>query len=118
MPNIYNFDHLYRRTKGATGLTGSTVRISLGRIGAKTVRVLTHATIENLTSAFTKLRIGIKNVGIDYYLDELQTIAANELVVSKSDILLGEGDQFFTEFTGTTTGDVLVMNCIGWEQAI
>ena len=46
------------------------------------------------------------------------TLAANELAVSKSDILLGEGDVFFAELTGTTDGDILVMTCVGWESGL
>ncbi|GAJ15430.1 unnamed protein product, partial [marine sediment metagenome] len=38
-----------------------------------------------------------------------------ELAVSRSDILLGEGDVFFADLIGTTTGDSLVMSCLGWE---
>ncbi len=118
MFNINEFDQLYRRKKRGLGVTGSLVRISLTRVKAKKLRVLTHVAVENTTSAFTKVRLGIKNVGIDYYLDELQTISANELCVSKSDILLMDGDEFFAEFTGTTDDDVLVMVVNGWEKNI
>ena len=96
-------------------MTGSAVRIKLTRIKPQKIRVLSHVTVDNRTSAYTKCRLGISNGGINHYLDELQTIAANELAVSKSDIILGQGDEFFAELTGTTTNDVLVMTCIGWE---
>ena len=114
--NVNDFDRLYRRTKTGIGVTGSAVRLRLEPIRAKTLRVLTHVTVENLTSAYTKCRLGIVNGGSDHYLDELTTIAADELTVSRSDIILGEGDYFFAELTGTTTGDILVMTCIGWEK--
>ena len=116
MPNIFDFTALYRRTKHAAGLTGSVVTISLGRVSANTLRVLTHVTVENKTSAYTRVRLGIDAGGLNHYIDELITVAAAELVVSRSDILLGEGDVFFTELTGTTTGDVLVFTAIGWKQ--
>lgn len=96
-------------------MTGSAVRIKLTRIKPQKIRVLSHVTVDNRTSAYTKCRLGISNGGINHYLDELQTIAANELAVSKSDIILGQGDEFFAELTGTTTNDVLVMTCVGWE---
>lgn len=115
MLNINSFSRLYRRTKRGLGVTGSAVRISLTRIKPQRIRVLSHVTVDNRTSAYTKCRLGISNGGINHYLDELQTIAANELAVSKSDIILGQGDEFFAELTGTTTNDVLVMTCIGWE---
>ena len=115
MPNINDFTQLYRRTVKGLGITGSTVRLKLNRIKAKKLRTLTHVSVENETTAYTKCRLGINNGGIDHYLDELQTIAKEELAVSRSDILLGEGDVFFAELTGTTDGDVLIMTCVGWE---
>lgn len=116
--NINNFDCLYRRTKTGLGITGEVVRLSLGPVPPNTLRVLTHVTVENKTNQYTKCRPGITTTGRDHYLDELQTIAANELAVSRSDILLGERDVFFAELTGTTNGDELIMTCIGWEQKL
>ena len=116
MRNINNFSRLYRRTKNGAGVTGSVVNIELDRIPARVLQILTHVTVENETSAFTKCRLAIKSGGRTHYLDELTTIAANELAVSRSDIILGEGDYFFAELTGTTDGDDLVMTCTGWEQ--
>ena len=113
--NINDFDQLYRRTVREKSDGETTVRLKLNRIKARKVRKLTHVTVENETTAYTKCRLGINNGGNDHYLDELITIAANELAVSRSDIVLGEGDVFFAELTGTTDGDVLIMTCIGWE---
>jgi len=115
MLTINSFSRLYRRTRRGAGVTGSAVRIESSRIKPNRVRVLSHVTVENETSAYTKCRLGIDNGGIYYYLDELQTIAAEELVISRSDIILGQGDVFFAEFTGTTDGDPLIMTCVGWE---
>lgn len=100
------------------GITGELVRLALNPIPPKKLRVLTHVTVENKTSPYTKCRLGITTTGRDHYLDELQTIAANELAVSRSDILLGERDVFFAELTGTDTGDDLVLTCVGWEQSL
>ena len=118
MPNINEFTRLYRRTKRELGVTGSAVRLELSRIKPRIVRVLSHVTVENETSAYTKCRLGITNGGIDHYLDELESIAAAELAVSRSDIILGEGDVFFAELTGTTTDDALKMTCVGWEGGL
>lgn len=98
------------------GVTGQLVRLALHPIEPKKLRVLTHVTVENKTSPYEKCRLGITSTGRDHYLDELQTIAANELAVSRSDILLGERDVFFAELTGTHNPDELVMTCVGWEQ--
>lgn len=116
--NINDFDRLFRRSISQKSDGSATVRLELGRIDARRVRKLTHVSIENKTIAYTKCRLGIKNAGIDHYLDELQNIAADELAVSRSDIILGEGDIFFAELTGTTSGDDLIMTCVGWEMKI
>lgn len=118
MPNIQDFDRLYRRRKTGVGVTGSVVRLRLSPISPKKLRVLTHVTVENQTTAYTKCRLGINNGGVDYYLDELQTILADELAVERSDILLGEGDYFFADLTGTTTDDKLILNAIGWTKKL
>ena len=116
--NINDFSRLYRRTRAEIGVDGAAVRIELSRIKPRVVRVLSHVSVENETNAYTKCRLGITNGGINHYLDELQTIAACELAVSRSDIILGEGDIFFAELTGTTSGDVLIMTCVGWEAQL
>ena len=113
--NINEFDQLYRRTITDKAGATSPHRIKLDRINARQLRVLSHVTVENRTTAYTKCRIGINNSGRDHYLDELITVAKEELAVSRSDILLGEGDVFFAELTDALDGDSLVMTCIGWE---
>lgn len=118
MSNIFDFDQIYRRTLRAYGVTGGVVKIKLDRVFPKTLLVLTHVTVENRSSPFTKVRLAIDAGGVIHYLDELITVAKDELVVSRSDILLGEGDSFYTEFTGTTTGDILVFTCIGWKKVL
>lgn len=116
--DVNKFELLYRHTAQGDGLSGSVVYLKLLPVKPGRVRVLTHVTVENRTTDYTKCRLGISRGALLYYLDELQDIEANELAVSRSDILLGEGDYFFAELTGTTTGDVLVMTCAGWEQGI
>jgi len=115
MKNVNGFDRLYRRTIRAAGVTGALVRLSDDPIQIQSYRVLSHVSVENQTTLFTKLRLGIHNRGVDYFLDELQIIAADELCVLRSDIVLGDGDRFFSELTGTTDSDVIVMNLVGWE---
>ncbi|GAG58535.1 unnamed protein product [marine sediment metagenome] len=116
--NINEFDQLFRRT--ITEKAGATDphRIKLDRVAARQVRVLTHVTVENTTLAYTKCRLGIESGGRDHYLDELDAPAADELAVSRSDIILGEGDIFFAELTGTAADQLLIMTCVGWEQAL
>lgn len=115
MPNINHLDRLYRRAITGVGIDGNPVRLCLDPVDTNVLRVLTHVTVENKTDDYDKLRMGIRRTGRDYYLDELTVVLQNELAVSRSDILLGEGDTFFAELTDIDGGDELVMNCIGWE---
>jgi len=118
MPNLFEFDRLYRRKKRASGSATADVRISLKPVGAKKLRVLTHVTVENQTDTTSEIRLGIHNQGEDYFLDEIKTVIAAELCVSRSDILLGEGDVFFARLSDTHDVDILVMTCVGWEQSL
>jgi len=115
MPNFGEFSRLYRQIIRGTGAAGELVRLELERVPPARLRFLTHVTVENLDNDYDLNRLGIKAGGTDYYLDELDTIEADELAVSRSDIPLGEGDIFFSELTGTSDGDKLVMVCVGWE---
>ena len=115
MHNINDFTQLFRRTVTKLSDGSTTFRLKLDRVEARKVRVLSHVTVENEISAYTKCRLGIDAGGRDHYMDELQNIAAKELAVSRSDIILGEGDVFFAELTGTSADDILIMTCVGWE---
>jgi len=114
--NINEFHRLYRSITFAFGLTTSTVYLYLPRVGPAKIRVLTHVTVESTVHGVDTIRLGIENLGVRYYLDELTTVAAAELCVSRSDILLGEGDRFFAELVGTSTGAKLIMTCVGWTK--
>lgn len=115
--NVFEFDRLYRRKVIGTGVTGSVVDVALDPVDSQNIRVLSHVTAENETNSFTKVRLAIKHHALTYYLDELDSPAAAELAVSRSDIFLGEMDILIAEFTGTTTGDILVLTAIGTEKA-
>ena len=115
MPNIYHVDRLYRRKVIGSGSTGETIRLDLDPVKPKTLRVLTHVTVENTLNDYTRVRLGIENRGQVHYLDELSSPAKEELAVSRSDILLGEVDVFFAQCVLTAANNTLEMNAIGWE---
>jgi len=116
--SIYDFDRLYRRKITDKAGATSPHYLKLGRVGAGRIRVLTHVTVENTESAYDKVRIGIENLGNVHYLDELSDPAEDELAVSRSDILLGEGDVFFAECEGCGDGEPLILTAIGWEAKL
>lgn len=116
--NIQDFTQLYRRTVNSVSDNATTFRLKLDRVEARKIRVLSHVTVENKTDGYTKCRLGIDAGGRDHYLDELTNPIKDELAVSRSDILLGEGDVFFAQLDEATVGDVLIMTCVGWEQSL
>lgn len=116
--NINDFDQLYRCTLREKAGATSPHRVKLVPVPAKRSRILTHVTVENQTHGYTKCRLGIHAGAKDHYLDELTDPLQNELAVSRSDILLGEGDIFFAELTDATCDDVLILTAIGWEAKL
>ena len=114
--SIYDFDRLYRRKITDKAGATSPHRLKLGRVGAGKIRVLTHVTVENTESTYDKVRLGIENLGNVFYLDELIAPAEDELAVSRSDMLLGEGDVFFAELEGCGEDEPLIMTCVGWDK--
>jgi len=112
---MYEIQHLYRRKVLGTGGVGETIRLDLDPVKAKTLRVLTHVTVENTANDYTRVRLGIDAIGVIHYIDELNSPTATELAVSRSDILLGEGDVFFAECILTAATNALILNAIGWE---
>ena len=113
--NIYDMERLYRRKVQGSGSTGETVRLDLDPVKAKTLRVLTHVTVENTENDYTRVRLGIDAIGVIHYLDELSSPTKDELAVSRSDILLGEGDVFFAQCVLSAANNTLILNAIGWE---
>lgn len=116
--DVNKFNRLYRRTITADGDGSKDVYLKLKPIAPGVLRVLTQVTVENQTDTTTKCRLGIDHGGIKHYLDELQNMTAGELAVSRSDILLGEGDCFFAKLEDTHDPDKLIMTCCGWEQRL
>lgn len=114
--NINEFDRLYRRRVNASGLTGSTVPLSLDPVDPGIIRTLTHVSIENKTSSYTKCRLSIFDGATDLFIDEADYPQQDELLMHKQDIILGQRDQLRATLTGTVTGDDLELLAVGWEQ--
>ena len=116
MLNLFEFDRLYRRKLRAIGDSSAVVYLQTSPLGPKRHRILTQVTVESIGAGYDILRIGVSNLGELYYLDELLNVADAELAVSRSEIILGDGDRFFAELTGTTDDKVLLMVLSGWEM--
>ena len=116
--NINDFDQLFRRTITQKADDADPYYLKLDRVNPRQIRVLTHVTVENQTDGYDKCRLGIDSGGRLHYLDELSNPLVNELAVSRSDIILGEGDVFFAELAGGIENDLVTMTCVGWELTL
>lgn len=114
--NVNNFDLLYRERVTALGVTGTDIYLALARVDAGRIRNITHVSIENKTSSYTKCRLSVYNGATDFLIDEAIYPAGAELLVHPKDILLGEGDVLRAHLTGCTTADLLELHAIGWEM--
>lgn len=115
MPNLNDFDRLYRRTITKKAGAADPYYLKLDTVPPRQVRVLTHVTVENKTDGYDTCRLGFDGNGRLHYLDELTSPLVTELAVSRSDIILMEGDVFFAELAGGIENDLVVMTCVGWE---
>lgn len=115
MHNLNSFDRLYRRTITEKAGAADPYYLKLDKVPPRRVRVLTHVTVENKTDGYDACRLGFDSRGRLHYLDELTKPLVTELAVSRSDIVLMEGDIFFAELAGGIEDDVVVMTCVGWE---
>jgi len=114
--NVNNFDLLYRERKNALGVSGSSVIIETDRVDPGRIRVITHLSVENKTSSYTKFRLSVWDGAVDFEIDEAIYPSAGELLVHSKDIILGEGDILRATLTGTSTGDLIELHAIGWEM--
>jgi hypothetical protein len=78
---------------------------------------VTHVAVENRTTAYTRLTIGVAG-GLDFYENEEEdSPAANNIYWTKSKFLIPAGKRLRARLTGCTSGDNLHMTYEGflWE---
>lgn len=81
------------------------------------IEKISIVSVENLTTAYTSLRIGIFDDGIFYPYFEEKNPVSGELYFTTNRIVLREGQQLQAELSGCTAGDHLEMYMHGiWEE--
>jgi len=68
---------------------------------------VSHISVEDQTTAYTNLRIGIKSVGEFIPVEEEKVPAAGEVYWSKNPMVFYEHERVCCRLTGCTSGDVL-----------
>jgi hypothetical protein len=76
-----------------------------------------HVAVENLTTGYTRLVIGVADGMSFYQKEEEDSPAANNIYWTRSYFLVPAGKKLRTRLTGCTAGDVLRMAYEGylWE---
>jgi hypothetical protein len=69
--------------------------------------IVDHVSVENETTAYTNLRVGIKSGTTFTPLLEEKTPAAGEVVWTDEELKITEHERFCCRLTGCTSGDVL-----------
>jgi len=69
--------------------------------------IVDHVSVENETTSYTNLRIGIKSCGTFIPLEEEKAPAAGEVYWTESELKFTEQERVCCRLTGCTSGDVL-----------
>lgn len=107
---------IYDRVKNLSADTGTNnlrrAKVKPGRV--ERIRIVA---VENKTTAYTKVRVGIWDGAIFHnYFEEVSPTAAN-LYFTVDEMILREGMQLQAELQGCTSGDDIEMFIYGeWEK--
>lgn len=80
------------------------------------ILVIDRVSVENETTAFTKLRVGVYSVGVFYPLEEQTSPAADTLYWTADEITICEGENLRVELTGCILGDVVSVWISGYKN--
>lgn len=84
------------------------------RVEPGTILQVTHVAVENETTAYTRLVIGVAD-GLSFYQKEEQdSPAANNIYWSRSKFLIPAGKKLRARLTGCTSGDKIHMTYEGF----
>jgi len=96
----------------------NTLNIDYDQVKSGFVQKIQRVCVENETSDYTRLRIGVLSGGIFHPLQEQHVPEADKLYWSSGDFYLAEGDNLRVELTGTTTSDRIAVYISGFEARV
>ena len=82
------------------------------------MHVAERIVVEDETSAYTLLRIGIWAFGRFWPLEEQDSPAAGRIYWLEDAVKIFDGEQIRAQLSGTTSADKLVMRIIGYKKRI
>ena len=69
------------------------------------ILILDRVAVENETSSYTQLRIGVLSGGVFYPFEEQKTPSLDTLYWASDEIVVAPGENLVIELTGCTSGD-------------
>lgn len=107
---------IYDRITNTSADTG-TNNMRRNKIKPGRIEIISIVSVENLTTAYTSLRIGVFDNGVFHPYFEEKNPAAGEIYFTTDKIILRDGQQLQAELKGCTSGDHLEMYTHGeWSE--
>ena len=93
---------------------GTTDDLESPQVEPGTILEVRHVAVENRTTAYTRLVIGVADGNSFYHKEEEDSPAANNLYWTRSKFLIPAGKKLRARLTGCTAGDNLHMTYEGY----
>lgn len=103
----------YTHSVGKLSAGGTYDDLDGERVETGKLLVVTHISVENKTTVYTNLRIGIERTGVFAPHEEEKSPVAAEVYWTRSQILVPAGSKLRARLTGCTASDVLEMHVQG-----
>lgn len=84
------------------------------RVAPRSFLVVTHVSVENETTAYTNLRVGVDQRGSIRFHEEEKNPAADEIYWTRSRFFVPEGAYLKVRCVGCTASDILKVNIQGY----
>jgi hypothetical protein len=118
IPGAFKLDHVYQERVGFTSAGAATEDVLDNILPPGQVLIATYVGVENRTSAYTRLLIGVKDGEVFHALFEQDSPAANNIYWMEHFIIAREGQRICARLTGATSGDVVIMEIQGYYGRI
>jgi len=104
---------LYRKRLKATSAGEATLNIEDDIVLEGKAKVYQRISVENRTSAYTRLVIGVMSAGLFHRHEEHDNPSANDIYWTSDDINVKQGENLRIQLSGTTSGDEIYIYAEG-----
>jgi len=110
--------NLFRRRIIHISDGSATITIDDEQVHTARMQMLTRVCVENETSDYDRLRLGVLSSGLFQPHEEENNPNSDTLYWMSEEIMLGESENLRIELTGTTADDRISVYIIGYEARI